>query len=246
MLQRTNRHDSEHLNYGCQSRVSLYLLGATAISVARSHSRLSLSESLSESLSLSLYLYHTRTQCLSLSSLPFLSRPPCSCRRWLHLGSNYFTGTIPQGFSLLTNLQWVSLGPNSLTGTVPTELSALSSLGTLNTDLPQWLHEAAVPGARLQLLHRLASVVTECVDGADVCIRSSAGIACKATCSFFCSFKAHVSFAMCVCGRYLDVSSNQLNGSSLAFLRTFAQLQYVGISLVECVVASAMIRDRGF
>ena len=62
----------------------------------------------------------------------------------------------------------------------------------------------------------------------------------------FCSFRAHVSFAMCVCGRYLDVSSNQLNGSSLSFLRTFAQLQYVGISLVECVVASAMIRDRGF
>ncbi|GJM97431.1 hypothetical protein PR202_ga14358 [Eleusine coracana subsp. coracana] len=48
--------------------------------------------------------------------------------RYLHLGGNYFSGTIPESFSELASLEYLGLNGNALSGRVPSSLSRLTRL----------------------------------------------------------------------------------------------------------------------
>nr|QCS38447.1 THICK TASSEL DWARF1 [Zea mays] len=60
--------------------------------------------------------------------LPPLGAPHARSLRYLHLGGNYFNGSIPDTFGDLAALEYLGLNGNALSGRVPSSLSRLSRL----------------------------------------------------------------------------------------------------------------------
>ena len=84
--------------------------------------------------------------------------------RSLGLGSNMFTGTVPDAFSKLATLKGLYLGNNRLSGSLPTVVTGMTSLSAL--DLSGTLFGGSVPSV-YQGLTRL-----RCVWGVCRCSRS--------------------------------------------------------------------------
>ena len=120
--------------------------------------------------------------------------------RYLSLGRNSFTGTIPAALSLLTQLQVLSIShlPLLTAGVFPTAISTLTALTYANTT-SHTLHSGPThTGARQQAVPLLPGYLSSCM-------------LCDGAC------------------RWLDVTACSRTGTIPSFIGTLTNLQILGL-----------------